>query len=92
MNDANRYGWWPRAACRAADPDLFFPISRTGRDGQERRAKQVCGSCPVRTECLAYAMAAGPVLLGIWGGTSEAERAGLRRAQRRADRAACTVA
>jgi WhiB family redox-sensing transcriptional regulator len=92
MNNANRYGWWPRAACQAADPDLFFPISRAGNDGQEECAKQVCGRCPVKTDCLAYALAAGPGLLGIWGGTSEADRAELRRAKRRADCAACPAA
>jgi WhiB family redox-sensing transcriptional regulator len=83
MSHVNPDGWWSRAACRAVDPDLFFPVSTTGRDGQESRAKRVCDSCLVRAECLAYALDAGPILLGIWGGTSETERTGLRRAMRR---------
>src|SRR5690349_22093722 len=26
----NRAGWWTRAACASADPELFFPISYSG--------------------------------------------------------------
>jgi WhiB family redox-sensing transcriptional regulator len=85
---ATRLSWWGKAACQTADPDLFFPVSTTGRDGTEARAKLVCARCPVRESCLAYAMQAGTPLQGIWGGTSEADRARMRRSSRRAARAA----
>ena len=84
---AMRRNWWSEAACQHADPDLFFPVSSTGRGGEEARAKLICGRCPVRAECLDYAMSVGTPLQGIWGGASDADRARLRRSHRRAARA-----
>ena len=76
--------WWSLAACQSADPDLFFPISKTGPAiGQAARAKAVCTACPVRTDCLRYALAAGP-LQGVWGGLTEEERRLLRQRQAKA--------
>jgi WhiB family transcriptional regulator, redox-sensing transcriptional regulator len=70
----NLAGWWSRAACTSADPDLFFPISGSGPAvTQAERAKAVCAACQVRGECLRYALAAGP-LQGVWGGMTEEER------------------
>jgi WhiB family redox-sensing transcriptional regulator len=83
----SRLNWWSEAACQYADPDLFFPVSSTGRGGEEARAKLICARCPVREQCLDYAMAAGSPLQGIWGGTSEQDRSRLRRNHRRAARA-----
>ncbi|GGJ29609.1 WhiB family transcriptional regulator [Streptomyces brasiliensis] len=66
--------WRDLAACRDEDPDLFFPISDTGRSlAQTRRAKSVCHRCPVREPCLRWALRTGQAA-GIWGGTTEAER------------------
>ena len=71
--------WWSLAACQSADPDLFFPISGSGPAlGQAARAKAVCTACPVRCDCLRYALAAGP-LQGVWGGLTEDERRLLRK-------------
>jgi WhiB family redox-sensing transcriptional regulator len=76
--------WWSRAACQSADPDLFFPISRSGpAAAQIRRAKAVCAGCVVQPECLGYALAADPVQ-GVWGGMSEEERRLLRRREQKA--------
>ena len=70
----SRTEWWSRAACSASDPDLFFPISSSGpARSQVTRAKAICARCPVRQECLGYALDAGPVQ-GIWGGTTDIER------------------
>ena len=80
------YSWRARAICRDTDPDLFFPIGTTGHAlVQIDRAKQVCGECPVRVECLEFALDTNQDS-GIWGGTSEEERRIMRRrlaAQRR---------
>jgi len=74
--------WWSLAACRSADPDLFFPIS--GRAAaQIARAKAVCAQCVVQRDCLRYALAADPVQ-GVWGGLSEQERRLLRRREQKA--------
>jgi WhiB family transcriptional regulator, redox-sensing transcriptional regulator len=37
-------------------------------------AKAVCGRCLVQRECLDYALA-DPDLMGVWGGTSQRDRA-----------------
>jgi WhiB family transcriptional regulator, redox-sensing transcriptional regulator len=77
-------GWWPRAACTSADPDLFFPISRSGPAvAQVHRAKAVCAACQVRADCLRYALATGP-LHGVWGGMTEEERRLLRQREAKA--------
>jgi WhiB family redox-sensing transcriptional regulator len=76
--------WWSLAACQSADPDLFFPISGAGPAlGQVARAKAVCTACPVRCDCLRYALAAGP-LQGVWGGLTEEERRLLRQREAKA--------
>jgi WhiB family redox-sensing transcriptional regulator len=49
--------WGARAACRSADPELFFPVSETGPStAQITEAKAVCARCEVRGECLAFAL------------------------------------
>jgi WhiB family transcriptional regulator, redox-sensing transcriptional regulator len=76
--------WWSRAACKSADPELFFPISHSGPAGaQIMRAKAICAGCAVQDECLRYALAADPVH-GVWGGMSEEERRLLRRREQKA--------
>lgn len=70
--------WMQEAACKDTVGDLFFPVVHTkGWQEQMERAKQVCARCPVRPECLAYALDTGQKA-GVWGGLSEAERQELR--------------
>lgn len=66
--------WQDQAACLGMDPDLFFPE----RGASTRDAKSICNSCPVRVDCLEYALANGEKF-GIWGGMSERERRRIRR-------------
>lgn len=66
--------WAKQAECRHLNPDLFFPE----RGEPVTAAKAVCAGCPVRAECLDYALANGEKH-GIWGGTSERERRRMRR-------------
>jgi len=76
--------WWSLAACQHADPDLFFPISAAGpARAQLVGAKAVCARCPVRPDCLRYALAADPVQ-GVWGGLTEEERRLLRQRETKA--------
>jgi WhiB family redox-sensing transcriptional regulator len=69
--------WQERGRCRDLDTDLFYPPldSETAhqRRARETVAKAVCASCPVRVECLAWAIASGEQL-GVWGGLNERER------------------
>jgi WhiB family transcriptional regulator, redox-sensing transcriptional regulator len=70
--------WTEHAACLGASPELFFPISVTGPAlEQASTAKSVCDRCPVRPECLDWALRAGEAH-GIWGGTTPEERRYLR--------------
>jgi WhiB family redox-sensing transcriptional regulator len=84
--------WVHRARCKDEDPELFFPIGTTGPAAlQIAAAKAICMQCEVRTECLEWAMATGQDA-GVWGGLSEEERRGLRRARRRGETARPLVA
>ena len=73
--------WRDEALCRQVDPELFFP--ETG--GSARQAKQVCGRCPVRVECLDWAIAHDQ-RFGVWGGLTVSERMQLRRQRDRTER------
>ena len=82
--------WRAVAACREADPDLFFPVGTTGAAVRQiEAAKAVCRACPSLDACLEFALTTGQDA-GIWGATSEEERRAIRRARRR--RAAATAA
>jgi len=70
---ADHASWMLRGACRGEDPELFFPISSAGPAlAQVSSAKAVCARCPVRVNCLTYALITQPE--GIWGGTTREER------------------
>lgn len=69
-----RPAWQQTAACAGVDPRLFFPA--TPGQPVNREAKRVCSICPVRQECLDYALDNDE--RGIWAGTSERERRALR--------------
>jgi WhiB family transcriptional regulator, redox-sensing transcriptional regulator len=80
--------WWNLAACRNAEPELFFPISATSASlPAVERAKAVCASCPVQSQCLRYALRHRQEQ-GIWGGMTEDERRLLSRRLARNERAA----
>lgn len=69
-----------RAACTASDvdPETFFPISDADT-ARITQAKRICADCPVQADCREYELQRG--LQGIWGETTDAERAALRRSQ-----------
>jgi WhiB family transcriptional regulator, redox-sensing transcriptional regulator len=79
----HRAGWWTRAACASADPELFFPLAYSGSALRRvARAKAICARCPIRRECLSYALGAGSIQ-GVWDGMTEEERRRLLRRERR---------
>jgi WhiB family redox-sensing transcriptional regulator len=69
--------WQQRAACKGPQAAVFFPPSQVERkderEAREARAKEICGLCPVRRQCLDYALAIREPH-GIWGGLNELER------------------
>jgi WhiB family transcriptional regulator, redox-sensing transcriptional regulator len=70
-----RPGWMEQGACRSEDRSAFFPLL----GGNAAKARALCSACPVRQQCLAYAMADAEIA-GVWGGTTERERRKLRSA------------
>ena len=66
--------WRAYAACAETDPDLWFAAGAL----EHKIAKRICRVCPVRIECLTYAMDE-PVDHGVWGGLTERERRRYRR-------------
>lgn len=72
--------WRRFASCNGMNPNLFFP----GRGDYYtlRAAQKVCETCPVRTDCLEYALAE-PEHFGVWGGTGERERRRIRARRQR---------
>lgn len=77
------YPWREQAACHDLDTDLFFPVGE-GAEAQAQidAAKMVCASCPVREDCLTFALATRQEA-GVWGGLTEDERRRHRRRQAR---------
>jgi WhiB family redox-sensing transcriptional regulator len=71
--------WDQRAACRGTDVDVFFPTEddKAGIDF----ARRICGTCAVKTPCLQEAMDSGSQ--GIWAGTTDRQRNGMRDRARR---------
>lgn len=74
INQPTEQDWRQLAACRREDPELFYPTGNSGPayQRQEAAAKAVCRRCPVRQQCLTWAMDHLPH--GIAGGLTETER------------------
>jgi hypothetical protein len=64
--------WRDHAACKGLT-SLFF----TERGESTREAKAVCAGCPVRAECMAFAVD-NAERFGVWGGTTERQRRAAR--------------
>ncbi len=71
--------WKARAACRGMDPEWFFP--ERGDHDTLRSVIAVCTECPVRIDCLDYALAANEKA-GVWGGTTGRQRRRMTAGQR----------
>lgn len=69
--------WFARAACKGADPNLWFPET-DDTDNHGRAAKAICATCPVRLDCLVDALQRNEDG-GIWGGAGEPTRRALAR-------------
>lgn len=75
--------WRQQAACRGADTSVFFPEE----DESAAPALEICAQCPVREDCLEFALITRQDD-GVWGGLTGAERRRLRRRRREAARRA----
>src|SRR5262245_29426321 len=62
-------GWADHGNCVGVDSDYFFSES----DRDTKVAKAICRGCPVRTECLTYALD-NNLKHGVWGGMTASQR------------------
>jgi len=74
--------WRVAALCRGDDAVFFFAPSHLERKEErgirETNARALCARCPVRDECLEFALSSGEPH-GIWGGLNELQRHRLSR-------------
>ena len=71
--------WREHAACKKADVNLFF-LDR-GDNGSGERMRKVmayCDACPVKIDCLHYAVD-NHITVGIYGGMGAHARRAVRR-------------
>jgi hypothetical protein len=73
--------WQLEALCSGMDAKDFYggegtPESPSMTPTQRKATKKLCGSCPVRGDCLEFALE-NREGYGIWGGTTDEERADL---------------
>lgn len=61
--------WIEDGLCAQADPEAYYP----DKGGSTQEAKAICRTCPVRNECLQWALD-NDERFGVWGGLSERER------------------
>lgn len=57
----------------ANDPEAFFPEVGGGGTLDLRMALRACAECPIKAQCLAYALESNQEH-GIWGGVTPRER------------------
>jgi WhiB family redox-sensing transcriptional regulator len=69
--------WQNRGACNGTPPHIMFP----NQGDSNKRAKAFCKVCPVRVECLEFAIEHDE-RFGVWGGKSERERRAIRKQRR----------
>lgn len=76
--------WMTRGLCRGAHTEDFYP-TRGKWSAANYAAADLCKRCPVRDECLQYALDHDEI--GIWGATSGKQRRRIKREQERSHRA-----
>jgi len=66
--------WMASGLCgQIGIPDRFYPSG-----GDTREVQKICEACPVRTECLQWALD-NDERFGIWGGVGEKARRRMKR-------------
>ncbi|MBY6413203.1 WhiB family transcriptional regulator [Rhodococcus sp. BP-252] len=80
---ADVWDWQLHGLCRGYDSSVFFhPEGERGRARalREKKAKAVCGRCPVLAQCRSHALSANEPY-GVWGGMSAHDRADYYRTE-----------
>ncbi len=80
--------WQDRALCKGMPAALFYGAPRERDEDRERRhrhVKAICAACPVKPDCLAYALR-WDEREGIWGGVVAKTRQVMRNRLRKKGR------
>jgi hypothetical protein len=83
ISDPN-YRWKEKGSCYGMDTGLFImerDLKGVAVNKFYKQAIKICVECPVRAECLAYAIK-NYCSEGVWGGTIPAQRKGLHNNQK----------
>lgn len=67
--------WMQYGLCKG-HTNIFFPAR--GQNKKFKLAKKICESCPVKKQCLDFALE-NEEMHGVWGATSERTRRVMRR-------------
>lgn len=74
----NAYPVWDSVpACQGTDTDLWFTAEESKVYTQIVLLKKICSECPVRKQCLDYAIHHN--VNGYWAGTTESNRSLIQR-------------
>lgn len=70
--------WTKNALCAEIGVEVFFAEKQGDQSG--RQARQACAGCPVKTQCLEWALTFEPWqdMYGVFGGTGPRERRAIR--------------
>lgn len=68
--------WYDNGLCKNHETSFFYP--EPGDPLQAKNAKIICRGCPVKAECLTFALE-NKESFGIWGGYSPRQRTKIRR-------------
>jgi WhiB family transcriptional regulator, redox-sensing transcriptional regulator len=73
--------WRNQAGCMDIDPEIFYPLDLDPTGPAVTAAKRICGACPVRSTCLADALAVEDPARrwGVSAGLTPDERSALYR-------------
>tara|TARA_Y100000592_G_C5329448_1_gene248782 strand:+ start:184 stop:510 length:327 start_codon:yes stop_codon:yes gene_type:complete len=78
------YLWKDQGNCVTKDTTLFImerDLKGRSLNKEYKQALELCIECPVRAECLAYAIK-NYCSEGVWGGTIPAQRKGLHNSRK----------
>jgi len=83
MSNRDR-SWIERAACKGEPTDLFFLDKEDQASNilKLKAIKTLCGGCPVKKECLTYAVD-NHITYGVWGGYTGTQRRRFKRVRRK---------
>lgn len=81
--ELRRTDWQRDALCAPSNAGAGGHNYLTTDKAEQRRIAARCSGCPVRYDCLEYALILDEEL-GVWGGATESERKVLRRTVRKA--------